>query len=133
LYPEGSDWFYGFDYRLDDRSLRDMIDGCRRRGLDANPPDPMAVAGPETSPEPEPPTATTALGGMTVIPNRTFGVGVGERPALATAGFEECQAICLVNSDCQAVIFTPASGLCRPWDELGSYEKAIGSVSALRP
>ncbi len=126
LYPEGGDWFYGFDYALEDRALSDMIEGCRLRGLDTTPPDPTAVAGPESAPAP----AAATPGGMTVLPGRAFG---GEGPALPAGSFEECEAICLADRGCDALTFTPATGICRPLAEPGTYAKAVGSISALRP
>lgn len=132
LYPRGDDWFFGFTYEIEDASLRDVIEGCRLRAHDTVPPDPGVLVGPESTREALPAEAP-ALAGMMVLPGRAFAGGASEGPALPVAGFEECQAVCLADSRCRAVTFTPATGLCTPRTELGAYVKDVLSVSALRP
>jgi hypothetical protein len=127
LYPQGAGWFFGFDYTLEDDSLREMIEGCRLRGLETAPPDPAALAGakPDAVPAPDPTT-------MTVLPDRAF-AGVALGAAVPSGAFEDCEALCLADAACLAVTYTTGTGLCQRWSDLGPYSKALGSISALRP
>lgn len=105
VHTPGGNVFWGFEQTIRDERVREITESCVSN---ATPPTMQIL--PETD----------ILGHDLTLSGRR---GIS---------FEQCQAICLADSNCQAVSYVTAKRWCWPKDRAGDREPATGVISALR-